>query len=55
MSFKEGGIGTFYPLYYTLAERAKAAFAAAQARRQGGGGGAAGNSPDYVQGLVTRA
>ena len=28
--FKEGGIGTFYPLYYTLAERAKQAFAAAQ-------------------------
>ena len=27
--FQSGGIGTFYPLFYTLAERAKRAFAGA--------------------------
>jgi hypothetical protein len=35
--FKEGGIGTFYPLYYTMAQRAQQAMAAA----------AAANTPGY--------
>ncbi|KXZ56958.1 hypothetical protein GPECTOR_1g864 [Gonium pectorale] len=55
--FKEGGIGTFYPLYYTLAERAKQALAAAQERARGGGGGGLvePNPPTYVAGLVSHA
>lgn len=35
-NFKEGGIGTFYPLYYTLATRAKQAAEAASAARTRG-------------------
>jgi hypothetical protein len=34
----QGGIGTFYPLYYTLAERAKRALQEAQQQRQAGPG-----------------
>lgn len=36
--FKEGGIGTFYPVYYTFAERGKQAMAEAEARKQRGTG-----------------
>ncbi|PNW85493.1 hypothetical protein CHLRE_03g189100v5 [Chlamydomonas reinhardtii] len=54
--FKEGGIGTFYPLYYTLAERAKQAFAAAQERsRLAAAGLVDPNPPTYVAGLVSHA
>ncbi|GFR40704.1 hypothetical protein Agub_g1297 [Astrephomene gubernaculifera] len=48
--FKEGGIGTFYPLYYTLADRAKQAFAAAEGRNR-----ADPNPPTFVAGLVSHA
>lgn len=48
--FKEGGIGTFYPLYYTLVERAKQAMAAAQ--RQAA---TSASTPEYTTGLVARA
>ncbi len=36
--FKEGGIGTFYPLYYTLTVRAKQAIEQAAAQRRRGHG-----------------
>ncbi|GIL86766.1 hypothetical protein Vretimale_15646 [Volvox reticuliferus] len=49
--FKEGGIGTFYHLYYTLAERAKKAFDEAQGRNRNNDA----NPPDYVTDLVSRA
>ncbi len=32
MSFREGGIGTFFPLFYTLLDRARRAAAAAAAQ-----------------------
>ena len=48
--FKEGGIGTFYPMYYTLAQRAKAAFNESQRRTA-----QQLNPPSYVQGLVSQA
>lgn len=42
--FLEGGIGTLYPLYYTLVERAREAFArAAEHRAMGGDEGAEGS------------
>jgi hypothetical protein len=55
--FKEGGIGTFYPLYYTLVDRtrkAEAAAAAAAAAQQLPPAGVAPNA-QVVQELVHKA
>lgn len=56
--FLAGGIGTFYPLYYTLAQRAKAAFAQRQQQQPRPAPIMSAqdlNPPDYVQGLVSQA
>uniref|UniRef100_A0A7S0RKJ1 Uncharacterized protein n=1 Tax=Chlamydomonas leiostraca TaxID=1034604 RepID=A0A7S0RKJ1_9CHLO len=51
--FKEGGIGTFWPLYYTLSVRAKNALEEAQAAHRRGPVDA--NPAPYAEGLVQRA
>ncbi|MEW5302031.1 MAG: hypothetical protein WDW36_004843 [Sanguina aurantia] len=53
--FKEGGIGTFYPMYYTLAERAKAAFEAQQRRDSQSQQGPAQLSPGAAVNLASKA
>ena len=57
--FLEGGIGTFYPLYFTLAERAKSAFggpaSAAGGRRAGGGAAIDPNPESFASQLASRA
>eukprot|EP00798_Chlamydomonas_sp_ICE-L_P008155 gene8155-1408_t len=50
--FKEGGIGTFYPLYYTLTERAKQSFAGPSAAQSAP---AQPNPAQFAEGLVSRA
>jgi hypothetical protein len=47
--FLEGGIGTFYPLYYTLSQRAKAALGIQEHRQENP------NPPAFVNQIVNRA
>ncbi|KAL6748548.1 hypothetical protein V8C86DRAFT_2874636, partial [Haematococcus lacustris] len=51
--FKEGGIGTFYPLFYTLASRAKQALERAQQQQYRGPVDA--NPAGYTEELIAKA
>eukprot|EP00195_Chlamydomonas_chlamydogama_P002390 CAMPEP_0202922856 /NCGR_PEP_ID=MMETSP1392-20130828/78143_1 /ASSEMBLY_ACC=CAM_ASM_000868 /TAXON_ID=225041 /ORGANISM="Chlamydomonas chlamydogama, Strain SAG 11-48b" /LENGTH=224 /DNA_ID=CAMNT_0049616509 /DNA_START=50 /DNA_END=724 /DNA_ORIENTATION=+ len=53
--FKEGGIGTFYPLYYTLTERAKQVFALNTGQHMARTAQVEPNPESYAQGLASKA
>lgn len=53
--FLEGGIGTFYPLYFTLAERAKAAFGSPAVAGTRRGAFTDPNPESFAAQLATRA